>query len=214
MPVTRPSPVTVYHFTRVEHLASIIESGLQPDSTVGGRLQVEVGHAGIKSRRALRPVPVAPGGFVGDYAPFYFAPCSPMMYSIHRGNVPNYSDGCSRLIYLVTTVERLHRLGAAIVLSDRNAVYQYAEFRRFRSSWPSDDFIDWPLMRARWWNNTADDPDRMERRMAECLVHGEVPWTAFTEVHARSRAVAAEADRALSAASAAIRTTVSPQWYF
>lgn len=212
--MSRPSPVTVYHFTRVEHLVSIIESGLQPDSTVGEMLQVEVGNAGIKSRRASRPVTVDPGGYVGDYAPFYFAPRSPMMYSIHRGNVPNYVDGCARLIYLVTTVERLDRLGATIVLSDRNAVYEYAEFRRFRGAWAADDFIDWPLMRAYWWNNTPEDPDRMERRMAECLVHEQVPWGAFTEVHSRSRAVATEANQALEAAGAAIRATVSPQWYF
>lgn len=34
-------------------------------------------------------------------------------------------------------------------------------------------------MKERMWNSDAEHPDRMERRMAECLVHGTVPWEAI-----------------------------------
>jgi len=86
----RPRPTPVFHFTRVEHLETIAASGLHCDSLAqaNGMLTIEVGDTGIKARRSRRLVPLAPGGFVGDYAPFYFAPRSPMMYSIAAGNVP------------------------------------------------------------------------------------------------------------------------------
>jgi ssDNA thymidine ADP-ribosyltransferase, DarT len=51
------------------------------------------------------------------------------------------------------------------VFSDGNcaaAITQvYADLNR------RDSVIDWRLMRATMWNNTADDPDRKRRRQAE-----------------------------------------------
>ncbi len=66
------------------------------------RTVTDVGNQGIKARRSRRAVPVGPGGVVADYAPFYFAPRSPMMFAIEHGNVPTYSSGCDELIYLVS----------------------------------------------------------------------------------------------------------------
>ena len=98
---------SILHFTRVEHLPLIVEHGLLSDARVAKHLQVEIGNRGIKAQRARRAVPVPPGGVVADYVPFYSAPRSPMMFAIHCGNVPTYTAGCDRLIYLVTSLERL-----------------------------------------------------------------------------------------------------------
>lgn len=165
------------HFTHVTHLPGIIAGDLLSDAIAQatGQILVEVGNLSIKERRKVRVVPVQPRGFVGDYVPFYFAPRSPMMYSIEQGNVETYQDGCDRLIYLVTNLEKLEADGLAPLLTDRNAVLKTAEFRRF-VDYVDDDFIDWPLMDTGWWNNTSEFPDRKERRMAECLVKDAVPW--------------------------------------
>ena len=48
---------------------------------------------------------------------------------------------------------------------DRNASLAIASFESVSDEWGDD--IDWPLMQAKWWNNTSQEPYRRERRMAE-----------------------------------------------
>lgn len=202
------------HFTHVDHLDTIARHGLVADTEVRatGLLAVEVGNHGIKERRRARPVPIAPGGAVGDYVPFYFAARSPMMYVIDRGGVPTYAGGCGELVYLVSTVERLIELGPATVFTDRNAVLAFADFAADPAS--LDALVDWDLMAARMWNDTPDEPDRKERRMAECLVHRRVPWDAFTEVVAKTQACAESARAVLATVGVATPVVVRPDWYF
>jgi hypothetical protein len=213
--VTRPSPTMVYHFTRVEHLSTILRTGLHCDRHAKEHdlLRIEVGNRDIKARRSTRTVPVGPGGVVSDYVPFYFAPRSPMMYSIHMGNVPGYDQGTRSLVYLVASVDDLMDAGLKVVLTDRNAVLRVADFHDLASGEPSEDFVDWPLMSERYWNCTDEYPDRLERRMAECLVHGTVPWRLFTEVAAKSDPVAGTV-RSLIGGHASPSVSVRPEWYF
>ena len=76
------------------------------------------------------------------------------------------------------------------------------------------DCADWDLMRAKYWGNTDEEPDRRERRMAECLVHGRVPWDAFTEVVARTETCAASARDTLASLGKSTPVAVRPSWYF
>ena len=208
----RPIPTRVYHFTRLEHLPTIMEHGLVCDTQaqLTQLLAVEIGNLDIKARRALTCVPVSPGGTVADYAPFYFAPRSPMMYAIHMGNVPTYTEGTGKLVYLVTTLERLQQLSREVILTDRNAVLRVAQFERLADGFPDDDFIDWQLMDAKYW---GEYPDGRERRMAECLVHQSVPWEAFVDVAVKSRPVA-ERVRAMLPSRSVPSVSVRPEYYF
>lgn len=212
--MSRPIPTPVFHFTHIDHLGDVAAHGLLSDSAARARglVSTEVGNREIKERRRRRVVPVAPGGVVADYAPFYFAPRSPMMFAIDRGNVAEYSGGISSLVYLVTTIERLHDLRCEVLTTDRNAVLGYATFHRDLDA--LDAGIDWPLMSARMWNNTVEEPDRMERRMAECLVHEAVPWEAFAEIHVRHAERRTQVEELLGVGIAAEHVHVTPDWYF
>jgi hypothetical protein len=212
--VPRSVPTVVVHFTHVGHLPTILQRGLLSDSAAQQAclVETEVANQDIKAMRRRRSVPVPPGGVVADYAPFYFAPRSPMMYVIHRGGVATYAAGCDSLIYLVTDVERLSQLNAPIVFTDRNAVLGIAEFTADIDR--LDTLIDWPLMRATMWNNTDAHPDRKERRMAECLVHGQVPWQAFAEIVAKTTLCAQQARTMVTAAGENVPVVVRPSWYF
>jgi len=182
------------------------------DARDRGLLSVEVGNIGIKDMRRSQKVPIAPYGQVSDYVPFYFAPRSPMMFSISKGNVPTYSGGTARLVYLVTSLERLTEQGHTPVLTDRNAALRYAAYRRFDAADEIDDgFIDWDVMKAKYW---GDFDDGRERRMAEALVHENVEWACILSVTAQSEIVAEEARAMISAAKSTVRVKVVPQWYF
>ncbi len=213
--MARPDPTWVYHFTRVEHLASIIEHGLVCDTRAHrpGLLTTEIGDLGIKEGRAHRQVPVGMGGVVADYVPFYYAPRSPMMYSISRGRVPTYQQGCDRLVYLVTSTQRLRELGLHVVGTDRHPLKRIARFATDDSDVTA--MTDWALMRERHWSNTPEDPERRERRQAECLVHHGVPREGIVAVAARSEAILTEATRVLTTMGASwVRTSVRGGWYF
>ncbi len=209
----RPIPTAVYHFTHVRNLSSIAQDGLFADvGSRAGRTVVEVGEPSIKEGRRQRIVPVGQGGVVGEYVPFYFAARSPMMYKIHRGGVPSYPGGCDDLIYLVSSVERLHSAGCSLVFTDRNAATSIAEFTDDENQ--LDELIDWPLMNARIWRDVPAQPDRKERRMAECLAYRHVPWSAFVGVATRTEGCADGAREALATLGDSTPVVVRPGWYF
>ncbi|WBB77259.1 DUF4433 domain-containing protein [Micromonospora sp. WMMD882] len=166
------------HFTHIDNLPSILATGaLVADNLVDGHLLTDVGSISIKASRRKREVPCAPGGVVADYVPFYYAPQSPMMYRIacdHRdGKAGCYPGGDDPLVYLVSTVARVHAAGLGWVASDGNCA---AELTCFSNSLHDmGELVDWALMREKVWRNTEEDGDRMRRRMAEFLVHREFP---------------------------------------
>lgn len=211
----RPTPTTVYHFTHVNNIASIAANGLGCDANVAALSTsvppTAIAHQHIKDRRKGTMVPVPPGGRVSDYVPFYFAPRSPMLYAIHMGGVESYDGGQDPVVYLASDVDRLMSLGLQVVATDRNAVLSYAEFRSTKAGY--DDLIDWHLMRQTMWNNTVQEPDRKERRMAECLVHNHVPWAALTGIHVRTRQRRDQVEGILADVDSP-PVTVSPSMYF
>jgi len=135
-----------------------------------------------------------------------------MLGSVHKDRVSTYQDGQADLIYLVSHVDRVVDLGLRFVFSDRNAVKDYAAF--------SDDitrldrFVDWTLMEQKMWNNTAAEPDRMERRMAEFLVYRSVPWDAFLGVGAIDEDRRRQASQILSDVGSTATIRTRPEWYY
>lgn len=206
----------LYHFTHVDNLASIIRGGLLSDTETRTRrvLEVEAGEPEIKERRRGRPVPVPPGGVVGDYVPFYFGSRSPMLYTVTRGNVPTFTGDPHDLIYLCTTLDRLQQSGGMLVLTDRNAAKAVAEFSADPTRWLEEGFIDWDLMSQTMWNDVPEYQDRMERRMAECLVHRRVSWEAILAVGVYDEARSATVAGILQDAGVATKIVVRPHWYY
>lgn len=208
-----PAPVWLCHFTHVNHLPTISADGLSCDSDVGSSLSAEAGEPAIKARRLRTAVPVPPFGVVGEYVPFYFAPRSPMLSAIHHGRVPTFAGNEYDLVYLCTTVEHLESLGLTLTFSDRNAVLRIAEFRTQSEDWREDGFIDWPLMKERYWAD-PDHPDWRERRMAECLAFRRVPWEGILAIATFDERRAATVSSMLERRSHRPKLLVRPGWYF
>jgi len=208
----------ILHFTHIDNLHVIVESGeLVCDVHARqGLARIDVGDPEIKGSRRGRAIPVGPGGHVGDYVPFYFAPRSPMMYRIacdHRESAAErYTDGDRPLVYLATTVGAVIDAGLEWVATDGNAATATTEFSSDLTR--LDAMIDWPLMSATLWNNTPADPDRQRRRMAEFLVHGRVPLEVIRRVATYDDRNAARARADLAGHSLDSRILVRPTWYY
>ena len=222
--MTTPRCGLLFHFTHLDNLAAILREGaLLSDTVVAERalLANEAGDPEIKERRRNQPVTCPPEGVVADYVPFYFAARSPMMYKLHRGGVPSFTGDHRDLVYFVSDVGRVVASGVPFAISDRNAAKAYAEFANdvtvlgdLATEAPRSGFIDWPLMRATQWSNTPEDGERMERRMAEFLVHGEVPFELLFGTAVSSEAHRAKVEQMFASAGCALQVAIRPHWYY
>ncbi|MEV4770132.1 type II toxin-antitoxin system toxin DNA ADP-ribosyl transferase DarT [Micromonospora humida] len=213
-----PGQARIMHFTHVDNLPAILGTGkLIADSAVGRHLVTEVGSVEIKTSRRSRSVTCPPGGFVADYVPFYFAPRSPMMYRIAKdhqdGKAGLYPGGDDPLVYLVSSVDRVHRAGLPWVASDGNCAHLLTRFSGSLDGLVP--LVDWPLMREMFWNNTPEDQDRMRRRMAEFLVHREFPLALVVGYVVRTTTREAQLRRLLGSAGIINPyVVVRPNWYY
>lgn len=205
----------VMHFTHVRNLEGILDAGgLLSDNSVdrGSALQVEAADLSIKASRKGIPIKCSPGGCVADYVPFYFAPRSPMLFKLARGGVPTYTDGQDPLIYMVSSVETIAAAGLPWLFSDGNCAAQVTEV--FNDLRLLDSKVDWEVMRATVWKNTAEDGDRMRRRMAEFLVYERVPLSCLVGVAVRTVAMRHQVAAALDHREIALPVGVQRGWYY
>ena len=135
-----------------------------------------------------------------------------MLYKLARGGVPTYTEGQDPLIYLVSSVETIAEAGLRWLFSDGNCAAYVTEI--FDDLDLLDSKVDWEVMRAAVWKNTAEDPDRMRRRMAEFLVHERVPMSCLVGVAVRTAAMRDRVGSTLDRRRMALPVRVQPSWYY
>lgn len=171
-----PSRTLIFRIIHVDNLQVMLQRGgiHAPSATAADGLPYRViHHQSIQTQRANKPVPCGPRGVIHDYASFYFAPRSPMLYAIYKGNVQDYHEGQEPIIYLVSDAQTVRSSGAEFVFTDGHAIMAMSEFFDDLSRL---DRVDWSVMRARMWNDTDRCPDRKRRRQAEFMIHRFCPW--------------------------------------
>lgn len=207
-------PTPIYHITHINNLASIRAAGglrslnLMRLARTG---YTNIAYFGIQYRRATTQVPCGAGGTLHDYVPFYFAPRSPMLYTIHRGNVGGYDQGQGPIVHLVSTAEAVRTAGLSFVFTDGHGTIALTEF--------FDDLaqlnqVHWEVMESRYWFDTPEDCDRKRRRQAEFLVHNFFPWQLVTEIGVIDPTMRAQVVRLLQNATHQPAVTVHPDWYY
>lgn len=207
-------PLPIYHITPIDNLESIIsEGGLLAYNVMleTGTNYTNIAYENIQDRRARIRVPCGAGGVLHDYVPFYFAPRSPMLYTISQGNVPNYTQGQAAVIHLVSDVFEIDIRGLEFVFTDGHAVMGFTDF--------FDDLnylgaIDWDVMESRYWFDTNEDNDRKRRRQAEFLVRNFLPWELITEIGVINSTIKAKTENILQNFTHKPSVIVQKNWYY
>ncbi len=208
-------PIPIYHITHIDNLESI----LSEDGLLAYNVMLEtqtnytnIAYENIQDRRATTYVPWDGCGVLHDYVPFYFAPRSPMLYTISRGNVENYTQGQSAVIHLVSSVENIKDKDLCWVFTDGHAVMKFTDF--FDDLNDLDDAIDWDVMESRYWNDTNEDNDRKRRRQAEFLVRYFFPWQLITEIGVIDYTIKKQVENILQNFTHKPSVIVRNNWYY
>ncbi len=175
-----PLPTPIFHITHVDNLTKILATRELRACAILRQQRTEytdIAYQHIQDRRATKVVPCGPGGTLHDYVPFYFAPRSPMLYVNWCGGVPGYIGGQEPIVHLVSTAQTVKDAGLAYVFTDGHAPMAVSNYY---TDLVDLDKIDWSIMPAKYWNDSAKYPDRKRRRQAEFLVLRRVPFRAIS----------------------------------
>ena len=172
---------------------------------------VTIGNTELIDKRAHRPVPVAPGGVLNDYVPFYFTPFSPMMINIHsgRGGVPRRPN--EEIVILVSSLHRINELGIPFIYTDGHANYGWSNFY---TDIKHLDKIDWSILQARDFRRDPNDPAKFERYQAEALIHSTLPINALLGMICYNTESQTTIDQWLKQHNINMPVHPRPKWYF
>jgi hypothetical protein len=205
-------PTQIYHITHINNLQSILADGrlcTKHELCETGKSHVSIAYQDIQDRRAKIIVPCGPGGKLHDYVPFQFAPRSPMLYTINRGNIPSCLEGQKPLLHLVSTAESARDAGLSFIFTNGHAIMHLTDFF---DDLAKLDQIDWEVMRARYWHDTVNDSDRKRRRQAEFLVHKFFPCRLITEIGVVNSQMGAQVNALLQSSEHQPEVVIRPNW--
>lgn len=207
-----PQRALIFRITHIENLPWILRHGLHcPSSDVRDPDFITIGNPEIIGKRSSKLIPVSPGGVLEDYVPFYFTPCSVMLYNIVTG----YSGLTRRerddVIVLVSSVRKLSETGVAFVFTDRHALVAYA---RFFNDVGALDRIGWELLRACDFARSDNDFGKVERYQAELLAYRTVPVEALLGIACYSDRSRVRVAEMVEVADVQLAVAVRRDWFF
>ena len=203
----QPIPTRIYRLTHLDNLSATLQHGLfcrnhQAPSAVAYH---NIGDASLTDRRNRIAVPLAPGGVLNDYVPFYLGPRSPMLFTI------NCHQPQADIIYLLSTVQQVQQLGLPYVFTDGHA---YEALTSFHQSAADLAALAWGDIYATQWKPTLQHPNRQRHKQAEFLVHQFVPVNALTGIAVYSGHIRAQVEEVVRRAGLALPVREVPAWYF
>lgn len=205
---------SIYHITKIDNLHSILEEGglFSINQQTARCLHHQcVAHESIQSRRSRTIVRCDPFGNLHDYVPFYFAPRSPMLYANHRGMVEGNNDGQTPIIHIVSSTRKIQEAELSFVFTDGHAIMTLSSFYNDLSDLKN---IDWGVMKARYWFDTQEDPDKKRRRQAEFLVFNYFPWDSVLEIGVINGSMKQQVENILEGYELNTVVSVQKYWYY
>ncbi|OQP66081.1 hypothetical protein A3860_14680 [Niastella vici] len=171
---------------------------------------VNIGNNSIIGVRIVHPVKIFGYGNIGDYVPFYFTPCSIMLYNILTGyGIDKVAP--EDIIFLCCTVEAVTKCGNDFFFTDGQANTAITEHYNDLVDLGK---IDWDVIKSKDFRKTADDVDRQRRYQAEFLIKHFVPTTCISAIVVYNEKCANFVKKELEKAGSLIPVHIKKSYYF
>ncbi len=208
----KPEKALIFRITHRRNLPWLLDHGLHCSSSdIQDDDFITIGSQDLIQGRATHQLPMAPGGVLADYIPFYFTPYSPMLLNIVTGrNVQKRPK--SDIVILVSSLPKVEEAGVQYLFSDRHAYLINAEF--------SDNITDlatmvrWDLLQARDFKKDPEDPEKSELYQAEALIHQHLPVDALKGIVTYNETVKAEIQALADERQLDLSVYSKPSWFF
>ena len=211
MPGSVPNPLWLFRITRIDNIPHILRHGICNKSHPNADPNyVPIGNGEIISFRSEHKVNIRGYGFVGDYVPFYFDPCSIMLYNILTGYTVKKVTP-EKIVFLCCTVEALTNCGNRYFFSDGQANTYISEHY---SDLKDLDKVDWNVVKSKNFKKTIEDIDRPRRYQAEFLVRHYVPITCVGAIVVYNENSLNFVNSELEKAGLLIRALIKKPFYF
>lgn len=208
-----PDKALIFRITHIANVPWILDHGLHcRNSSERDPDFREIGNPELIAKRASRDVPLAPGGSLSDYIPFYFTPHSPMLYNITTGHAGMQKAETADIVFLVSSLRAVEKLGVKFLISDRHAYLRTASFSNSLADLP--DLIDWPLIRSRNFRRNPEKPELFERYQAEALVYRNLPVDGLLGLACQNASAESKLQTATTARNLHLKIAQKPDWYF
>ena len=206
-----PEKALIWRIVHRDNLPWILDNGLHcANSDVQSPYYVNIGNADLIDKRRTRHVPIAPGGVLADYVPFYFTPFSVMMKNIHSGRSVQQRSN-DEIVILVSSLYRVEQMGFPFVYTTAHA---YPDWTDYYSDLANLDQIDWSIIQRRDFKREPDDPRKMERYQAEALIHNHLPITGLLGIMCYTDAMKERIEQDVAARGLVLPVHARPGWYF
>ncbi len=203
----------LFRIVHVANVAWILEHGglhCRDDSEQDPKY-VNIGNTDLISKRARREVPIAPGGTLSEYVPFYFTPFSMMMYNIKTGYGSITRRDNQDIVMFISSVHRLRELALPFIFTNQHA---YPLDTMFYDGSEDLEHIDWELLQRRDFKTSDADPGKQQRCQAEALVHRHVPLKALLGIVCYNESIGRDIEALIRQCRVETTVRIFPKWYF
>ena len=163
----------------IDNLERVLRDGMYAPNVRFDPAYVNIGDELLIAQRGEFNVPIAPGGVLSDYVPFYFGGCSPMLLNIKTGYRGIQQRSQREIIFLCSHIETIVDTCPEWCFTDGHAKDKLTTYFNQLDGLAQ---IDWATVTNKYWSSTPEDPDKMRRKQAEFLVKAFVPTKCFSGV--------------------------------
>jgi ssDNA thymidine ADP-ribosyltransferase, DarT len=201
----------IWRIVHRDNLPWILDNGLHcANSAVQSPTYINIGNTDLIDKRRHREVPIAPGGTLADYVPFYFTPFSVMMKNIHSGRGVQQRKN-EEILILVSSLHHLHSLGLPFVFTNAHA---FPDWTNYYDDLAHLSEIDWPPLQHRDFKRDPDDLKKMERYQAEALIFQHLPIQGILGIVCYTEALKQNIESQVQARALALPVYARTEWYF